>query len=317
MRAVVRFFQRNWEFGIQVVIGVAFLVLLVGDHFGWATLDSGAIGTTIVGLLFFASIRLTRQSDELSELRAEVGVLRQHQLTEGEIRQVPGDRIKDVLGQMLDASDQWHFRGGSARWQLEEVLPHLADRRDLPSRYVMQIIDPRDEHLRTRYGQYRAKSRTRDQAPTMSDGPDEVMRDLLACIYAAGWYRVNSQVRPEITLLRSYSPLRIDCGSSGLMVTIANKSAPGLFASKGTWYYRSVLDELEQLEEVSGRLTLPRDPSLYPADLSVVSNDNVKAMLGSVTVRTPDGAEVGLGDGGALAAIDCEGIAGKVRGSAN
>lgn len=306
MRAV-RYLWRNWELGIQIIITAVFASVLVADHFGKATLDSGTIGTTIVGLLFFAAIQLARQRDELRSVR-------KHQLTEGEIRQIPGDRIGEVLDQLLASSNQWHFRGGSGRWQLETVLPQLADRRDLPARYVMQIIDPLDDELCERYGQYRARSRTPDEAPSVSDGPRLVRHDILACVYAAGWYRFYSQIRPEITLLRTYSPIRIDCGNNGLVVTIANKSSPGLWASSGTWYYRSVVDELEQLEEVSRRLELPREESIYPSELNEVTAVHVKSMLTLVKARKPNGEESPFltEKDGEVAKIDYEAIARKV-----
>lgn len=307
MRAV-RYLRRNWELSIQIIIVTVFVSVIVADHYGKASLDSGTVGTTIVGLLFFAAVQLTRQRDEL-------GSVRQHQLAEGEIRQISGDRIGEALEQLLSGSNQWHFRGGSGRWQLETVLPELSARRDLPSRYVMQIIDPLDDELCERYGHYRARSRMPDQAPSVSDGPRLVRHDILACIYAAGWYRFHSQIRPELTLLRTYSPLRIDCGNSGLMVTIANKAAPGLWAASGTWYYRSVVDELEQLEEVSRRLKLPREESVYPASLSAVTGDNVMSMLALVKSRQPNGDESDFltKEAGIAKCIDYDLIASKVK----
>jgi hypothetical protein len=307
-----RYFQRNWEFAVQLIIGFIFVALLVADHFGRATLDSGTIGTTIVGLLLFASLRLTRQGDELRSVR-------EHQEIQGDIEQIPGDRIGSVLNQLLANSDQWHFRGGSARWQLQKVLPSLASRRDMPSRYVMQVIDPLDVHLCERYGLYRATSRAKAEAPSVSDGPEEVKRDILACIYAAGWYRANSKVRPEIILLRSYSPLRVDCGTDGLMVTVANKATPGLFAAKGTWYYRSVLDEIEQLEEVSSRLVLPRGNGMYPATLLTVTGDEISTMLGQVLVESPDGSRAAFGPSSGLHLDDAAlaAIAERVQGAAS
>lgn len=307
MRAI-RYLWRNWELGIQIIITAVFVSVLVADHFGKATLDSGTIGTTIVGLLFFAAVQLTRQRDELRTVR-------EYQMMEGEIRQIPGDRIGEVLDQLLSSSNQWHFRGGSGRWQLETVLPELSARRDLPSRYVMQIIDPLDDELCERYGQYRARSRTPDKAPSVSDGPRLVRRDILACVYAAGWYQFYSQIRPEITLLRTYSPIRIDCGNTGLMVTIANKASPGLWVSSGTWYYRSIVDELEQLEEVSRRLKLPREGDVYPPDLNEVTADHVKTMLSLVKARTPSGEDsLFLTEERAAGAdIDYASIASKVK----
>lgn len=304
----IRYLWRNWELGIQIIITAVFVSVLVADHFGKATLDSGAIGTTIVGLVFFAAVQLTRQRDELRTVR-------ESQLMAGEIHQIPGDRIGEVLGQLLSSSNQWHFRGGSGRWQLEAVLPELSARRDLPSRYVMQIIDPLDDELCERYGQYRARSRTPDKAPSVSDGPSLVRHDILACVYAAGWYRFFSQVRPEITLLRTYSPIRIDCGNTGLMVTTANKAAPALWVASGTWYYRSIVDELEQLEEVSSRLKLPRQESVYPSDLSEVTAEHIKLMLSQVKTRTPDGEDsLFLTEERAAAAdIDYDSIAERVR----
>lgn len=308
--------KRNWEFAVQTLVGVIFVLLVVADHYGRATLDSTITGATIVALLYFASFRLVRQSEEVATVRGELATVRKHQQMEGEIRQISGDWISKALNELLSQSDQWHFRGGSGRWQLQRVLPHLAERRDLPSRYVMQVIDPLDEHLCIRYGSYRATSRTKDDAPTLADGPVGVRRDILACIYAAGWYQMNSQVRPEITLLRSYSPLRFDVGASGLMVTTANKATPALFAAKGTWYFRSILDELEQLRNVSSYLILPLDAQLYPPSIQHVNSEHVATMLQRVKVCNPDGSEHPFAVKDCKSPLrnqDFESIAGKIR----
>ena len=99
------------------------------------------------------------------------------------------------------------------------------------------------------------------------------------------------------------------------MVTIANKSAPGLWAARGTWYYRSIIDELEQLEEVSRRLELPRDESIYPSNLKDVTAANVQAMLKLVKTKRPNGDESDFlaDESSATAKIDYAAIATKVK----
>lgn len=100
------------------------------------------------------------------------------------------------------------------------------------------------------------------------------------------------------------------------MVTIANKSAPGLFAAKGTWYYRSVLDELEQLEKVSSRLLLPDQLDVYPRTLAEVTESQVRQMLKQVVVKDPDGTETPFGlnvPGNPLAAADYPAIVTRIK----
>ncbi len=208
-------------------------------------------------------------------------------LHKGQITEVPADDIGARLAELLASASGWHFRGGSGRWQRSNVLPALARLTDRDVPYVMQILNPTDPELCVRYASYRARQRPPTVRRQGGDQPETVRDDILACIYAAAWYRFRTRLQADVYLQPLYSPLRLDIGTSGLMATVADPKAPGLLGKPDGWYYQSVLDEIRQACTELPRLVLCTDPVALPEDRAQVDGSKVeKALAATAVVQT-------------------------------
>ena len=210
-------------------------------------------------------------------------------LRKGQITEVPADDIGARLTELLDSASGWYFRGGSGRWQRSNVLPALARLTDRDVPYVMQILNPTDPELCVRYASYRARQRPPEVRRQGEDQPETVRDDILACIYAAAWYRFRTRLQTEVYLQPLYSPLRLDIGTSGLMATVADPKAPGLLGKPDGWYYQSVLDEIKQACTELPRLVLCADPAALPDDPAQVDGSRVEKALATTVIVHPAG----------------------------
>jgi hypothetical protein len=267
-----------------VVISVAAITTL--DMFDLITLSEGdlAHGAIFVGCLLsiagLASRRRNRLTDaRIREVHAAVSNFSDNLetiLRKDGVIQISSDRIGHELERMVALTSTWHFRGGSGRWQRSGVLPKLATVTGHSVDYAMQILDPSDQELCVRYARYRSRQR-----PTVvrreNEGEGTVVRDdLLACIYAVGWYRHRSRLLPHIYLSSVYSPVRIDAGSTGIMITVANPDSPALLASKDNWYYTAALDELKQTCSELPEVELPAEDKYFPQEWGEVAGRHVQ-----------------------------------------
>ncbi|SFT96197.1 hypothetical protein [Arthrobacter sp. ov118] len=204
------------------------------------------VSTVLLSLYTASRLRRVREVEERRRDERHGLLLNQLEqlVQEAELRQVVSAEINPLLVAELSNTTGWWFRGGSGRWFRDQVLPTLANRLE-PQPVCVQILDPRDEHLCDRYSSYR--SRQRDPADRREDesNPREIQADLLACILSACVHAARSRITAEIVLLRNYSPLRIDMGSSMLLATVASQAAPALMARRDSFFYKSIKDEFE------------------------------------------------------------------------
>lgn len=225
-------------------------------------------------------------------------------------RQIPGDGISDVLDGILAASSTWLFRGGSARYQRGAVLPKLAEVKTADVRYQIQILDPRDQHLCDAYAEYRRQARPAAQKLPTEDAA-AIRNEILATLYAAGWYRNHSRIRPQVALMNSYSPIRVDIGSTGAVLTVANHLEPALLAPSGSFMYSAIKDEIEQAGTVLPRVNIPADLALFPAERSAVTGAVVEAALQRMTAQ-PAGSATNEPLLNGIGAVDFDAVAGRV-----
>jgi hypothetical protein len=195
-----------------------------------------------------------------------------------------GQQLDDLLANTAT----WRFRGGSGRWQRSTVLPTLSRNTTFDISYVMQIVDPRNRELCNRYANYRSLQRIA-QGGERDGAPEDVRADLLACVYAAAWYSTRSRIKAEVSLLRTYGPLRFDVGSEGLVITVADPFAPALYARRGGWLFNAMVDEIQRSHDELPRLHFPRTPSLFPAEFRDVNGKHVRDALLATHVRSEDG----------------------------
>jgi hypothetical protein len=176
------------------------------------------------------------------------------------MHEVAPHRIDDELALLLESATQWSFRGASARWQRGAVLPRLAKIKDRNVAYRAQVLNPFDDDLCQKYAEYRSSQRRGTRKPHDARG-EKVQLDLMAFLFALSWFQTTARLRPSITLLQTFSPLRIDASDKALVVTVANHAEPGLRATSHSWYYKSLLDEYDQADEILVALKLPKKPA--------------------------------------------------------
>ena len=202
----------------------------------------------------------------------------------GAPNQVDGPLIGRELDLLLANPDAttWKFRGGSGRWQRDVVLPALSKIRDREVVYKMLILDPREDHLCALYARYR--NTHRQDAPI--ETTESIRMQLAACIVAAVWASLRSRVKAEIRLSQVYSPMRLDLGDSGAMMTVSDPDQPGLMVTSDSWLYRALNDELERAAERAPLVVV--DPRLFdeyhPA--SALDEAAARAVLEAAAVQT-------------------------------
>lgn len=254
--------------------------------------------TLLVGsaLAINLTLRHARGKDEAGatrDLRQEVHGLKDRigAYFGDEVSQVAAIDIASRLDEQLSHATAWSFRGGSGRWQRREALPRLGhEGRGVNTRYVMQILDPRDEDLCQRYATYRFAQRRKADRRAEEGRAVTVRDDLLACIFAVGWYDARARIDGSVFLMPLYSPLRIDAGSSGLVLSVANPDAPAMYAPAHSWYYQSVVDEMNQAQTEVAEIVLPaKSASFYPEEWRDVKSRHVRNMLKAVQVKSCTG----------------------------
>lgn len=207
--------------------------------------------------------------------------------TQSRVREVPSQAIAHAIEEALESAQFWLFKGGSGRYLRAATLPLLSQITHQDVRVSIHILDPRDDSLCREYARYRAVGRSERVRREDEHDHQTILTDLLANIYAAGWYRANSRIQPEVVLLRSFSPVRYDLSSNALFVTVADPSSPALIAEAGTWYFDSIKDEISQNIHGHPAVVLPATNQAFPRERSSVDASVVREALGSMSVSDP------------------------------
>jgi hypothetical protein len=277
----------------EVILAVAGIAGGVFGFFGWFDVSSERAAQWLLALGSLVTLSFVV---EAGERRRAMNAFDRTQeslsqlLRESPVREVaPGD-IQTEIDSLLDRSREWLFRGGSARYLRGSTLPTLANQRTMDVSVVVALLDPRDLTLCEAYSNYRRKIGRTD--PGVSDR--SIQAEILGTIYSAAWYSAQKRVRARVVLLRSFSQLRYDIGSDGLLVTVADRTKNALFASSDSWYYRSLRDELEQLFHGNPEVVLPpktRDTQEhYPESVTEATETDVREVL--QRTKTVDGASL-------------------------
>lgn len=208
---------------------------------GWLRTALISLGAATLSAIVLSQIDAREVDKNLSTEISNLRSLMESTVEQAAVHEIPANQVKAELDRLLDSTNEWYFRGGSARWQREAVLPRLAKIRDRPVVYKIQIISPFDADLCSKYANYRRKSRPEDDR---SD-PRRISYELLAFLYAVSTWASVSKISPSVTLLHRFSPFRLDGNSESIFITVADLSKNGLRTNAGNWYHASLLDEFE------------------------------------------------------------------------
>ncbi|NML49341.1 hypothetical protein HHL19_03110 [Streptomyces sp. R302] len=224
------------------------------------------------------------QKGALQNVVTDLGAIKQDieiRGTGAHVIEIPREEIGRRLDELLNSANSWHFRGGLGGWQRSTALPALASVMNQDISYVMHILNPANEDLCHRYANYRASAGQR----TGTTDPQSVRDELLALLYAAAWYQQRTRVKPDISFLSNYSPLRYDLSNAGLIVTVPDMQERAIYAPAGGWYCTSVRDELEQAGKALPAVVLPSGDDMFPRNWRDVRAQHVMDALEAVRVR--------------------------------
>jgi hypothetical protein len=295
---VRRWVAHNAEDTSVLLLVVVVFSLTIADIADWIKLSDDFVGQAAVAVFcIFTLASIKRRREQLhshSALQTQIThiartldrvqeqTLRLQNM--GPVAELASSEIRMKLNAMTPEAAGWYFKGGSGRWQRESVLPILSGKSTREVPYRMLVLDPRDPDLCGRYARYRAKQRPENQRRAGEGNPETVRDDLLACIYAAGWYKHRTRIQAQVFLTETYSPFRYDVSDKELVITVANADSPALYASAGSWFYDYVIDEMEQAMQELPTVEIPDSGAHYPDGPSTVSGDTVKAMLNACSV---------------------------------
>ncbi|WP_139340660.1 hypothetical protein [Microbacterium sp. CSI-V] len=251
------FSKLDWvTFFLCVVLVLLTLVPLlpfaeVTDH--WFLVAIIALGAVTLSAIVLSQIE-SREADKLISDRMDgLHSLVLSVVDHDAVHEVPAPQIRSELDSLLGESNEWYFRGGSARWQREAVLPRLATVTDRPVLYKVQVISPFEKDLCDKYALYRKKSQPGDPRGDSR----QIRLELLAFIYATVVWQSRSKITADVTLLHRFSPFRLDGNRESFIITVADTKKNGLRTRQGNWYHSSLLDEFEFEAGYATRLTLP------------------------------------------------------------
>lgn len=314
---VGRFFLWLFGVGLPLAVGILGLLVLIIDLFGPFNLPSGSgdevllAAASVVLLAYFAQHQSQINYDvRHQELLGNVeSVLQRVEDRLDAVRQVPAGDIRGLLKAHVVGAKDYQFRGGSGRWLRSFTLPELSKATDRDIRLTIELLDPRDAKLCGAYANYRTKALPGDHLRSNEDAR-LIQRDILGSIYAGAWYSARRRMKAEVILLRSFSPLRYDVSSEGLMITVAELTEPGLFAAPGTWLHSSIVDELHQASHGHVSVTLPGSTENdFPLDIQSVTPEDVRAVLAAARIKGTEGEEPLLDQFAAEDMIDWEEVA--------
>jgi hypothetical protein len=289
-----------------------------------------------VALLVAAVVLLTqllmieereRQVEVLNDLKADVENHLPHHIdtivtkqvaaiSDAGVREIAPAAIEPQLLEILGASTGWTFQGGSGHWLRSATLPQLAKTRNEDVEVVTLLLDPRNTEICRQWVQSRFSRRYQERSTSRIE-PRMIQTNILATIYSLAWYSAYSRIRPTIVLLNSFSSQRYDVGSTGLVITVATRTEPAIYASRGSWFYETVCSDLEKARRMNPVVILPAEdsgrPLLYP-QLDDVRAENVLAVLRQMSVVDVDGGSLSLLDDYASPdQIDAAAVAREVR----
>lgn len=303
--------------GLPLAIGLLGLGALVVDLFGPFDLPTNyayevlVASASVVLLAYFAQHQVQVGYDKKHDrlLREVETVLGRVESRLDSVRQVPAGDIRGLLETHVEGAKEYLFRGGSGRWLRKFTMPELSKATDRDVRVTIELLDPRDAQLCRAYAEYRAKALP--SGHLRNEETDRlIQRDILGSIYAAAWYSAKRRMEAKVILLRSFSPLRYDVSSEGLMVTVAELTEPGLFAAPGSWLHSSIVDELHQASHGHVTVLLPSASEVsFPKELDSVKGVDVRAALSCANVLGTGGKSLLLEHFADAAEVDWDDIA--------
>lgn len=156
--------------------------------------------------------------------------------------------IKGALTEHLPHTDQYWFRGRSARWFRAKVLPALVDQSKTDGRtksiWVL-LPDPSNLNLMRNYADYRNSIGYTGKPEGWTEW--DIQREIAAAIVSVAHVHATSVlIEARLGLLDNYALLRSDITSKSAVLTREDPKAPAIRCRAGSALYDTYREEILQ-----------------------------------------------------------------------
>jgi hypothetical protein len=156
--------------------------------------------------------------------------------------------IGETIFKARTDTEKWWFTGGSGRYTRSQTLPYLASlarQKNKTIEIIIQIMNPRNILMCSKYADYRNSLRTADKNNKKT--PKSVQLDLISTIVSAYMWKTEQPLL-DITLglKDSFSLFRTDLSSSSALITKEDPIEPALLYENGTFFYNAQLQDMRQ-----------------------------------------------------------------------
>lgn len=223
------------------------------------------VSATVLSGIFYFYVRPTKK-------RAELDVVH------------PKD-IGPNLTSALRTARSWHYDGSTGRWNRSKMLPALAEAARSTSSLRscrLLIIDPTNERLCEKYGEYRRGVRTGDSGDWSVGG---VRADLCATIVISALFQTREPLLNVEVFLKPLSPVyRVDASDQRVMLTREDPMEPGLECRAETHFFDAFMQGVnfnaDQARQIKLWKGMPRE--------GPVSAEDVRACLAEADFDFPE-----------------------------
>jgi hypothetical protein len=171
------------------------------------------------------------------------------------VENVPAHEISGRLESSLPKTRRWWYDGSTGGYQRSTTMPQLARhaRRSGVSREAtIVILDPTDEDLCRRYGNYRTGVTKTGEIYSV----DRVRIDIYATILAALEFNEREPLNVIVALKKNMSILRYDLSDEQLVITKEGKTDPAISCPAESFYYDAFFEQLRMSRKQAKELEL-------------------------------------------------------------
>ncbi|MFQ3545804.1 hypothetical protein Q7A53_17125 [Halobacillus rhizosphaerae] len=191
-------------------------------------------------------------------------------------------QVKDYLERARETDEYW-FMGGTGRFTRSKTIPKLAiDARhsNFSKKIHIIMINPENRRVCEKYVDYRNKVKS---GLNQRWNYKKLKKEILSTIVAAyTWRKEQPLLEVEVGLIEHYSLFRIDLSTELAVITKEDPSEPALMCEKGTFFFKSYLEDLRLSLSQSRILT----PKIDGIPFSKVNGEEVQKFVESLGIET-------------------------------
>jgi hypothetical protein len=171
---------------------------------------------------------------------------RMSHVNESRVESVPASDINSLLRANASKSKGWLYKGGCGRYTRATTISILASEaaKTKHSRsIVVFVLDPQEQSACETYAAYRRAAES-DPSWTVARVQQEVIATAIVALQHAAH---KSQLMVKVYVINHFSAFRLDISDDCAVLTKEDKRLPAIRVDRGTPFYESFRDELENV----------------------------------------------------------------------